>query len=187
MKAERIYKEAEIKEVFELLWDILGLYEESDCFNYLPGTKDSDGAWEYFDGLITKVRKKAASLFLGARDSEEYRKLSTIIDETEKFVKRFERPGNVMRWREINPRLNYYHCSYDLLDDVGPRTYVDVANKGMLDFIPTKEDLTNRKLYFAAWEEKNERDNLRYSEDRLFQNELLETLTMVFEHDFFAA
>ena len=36
-------------------------------------------------------------------------------------------------------------------------------------------------------EEKNKRDNLQYSETRLFQNELLGTLTLVFEHDFFAA
>ena len=66
MKAEKINKEAEIREVFELLWDILSLYEESGCYNCLPSTKDSDGAWKYFDGLIMNVRKKAASLFLGS-------------------------------------------------------------------------------------------------------------------------
>ena len=66
MKVQKMNKEAEIKEVFELLWDILSLYEESDCYNCLPGTKDNEGAWEYFDGLILNVRKKANSLFLGS-------------------------------------------------------------------------------------------------------------------------
>lgn len=187
MKAEKIHKEAEIREVFELLWDILSLYEESGCYYYLPGTKDSDGAWEYFDGLITKVRKKAISLFLGERESETYRKLNTIIDETERFVKRDGYPGVAMRWRGINPRMHYFDCAYELMDEVGPRTFVETAWRGLLDHIPTKEDVINRKRYFAALKEKSKRDNLRYSEERIFQNELLETLTKVFEHDFFTA
>ena len=187
MKAEKINKEAEIREVFELLWDILSLYEESDCYNCLPGTKDSDGAWKYFDGLIMNVRKKAASLFLGERESETYRKLNTIIDETDMFVKCFERPGVAMRWREINPRMHYFDCAYEMVDEVGPRTFVETAQRGMLAYIPTKEDMINRERYFEALEEKNKRDNLRYSETRIFQNELLETLTKVFEHDFFTA
>ena len=44
VRVQKMNKEAEIKEVFELLWDILSLYEESDCYNYLPGTKDNEGA-----------------------------------------------------------------------------------------------------------------------------------------------
>lgn len=187
MRVQKIHKEAEIKEVFELLWDILSLYEESDGYNYLPGTKDNEGAWEYFDGLILNVKKKANSLFLGERDSEEYRKLNTIIDETEKFIKCFSIPGVAQRWREINSQMNYYDCSFELMDDWGPKAFVDVANKGMLAYIPTKEDVIGRKRYFKALERKNDTDNLRYSETRMFQNELLETLTKVFEHDFFAA
>ena len=81
--SDRIYNfrvdlmmDAEIKEVFEMLWNILSLYEESDCYNYLPGTTNNEGAWEYFDGLILNTRKKANKLFLGERDSEEYRKLN---------------------------------------------------------------------------------------------------------------
>lgn len=187
MKAEKIHKEAEIREIFELLWDILSLYEESDCYNCLPGTKDGDGAWEYFDGLIAKVRKKAVSLFLGERESETYRKLNTIIDETERFVKRDEYPGVAMRWREINPKMHYFDCVYELMDEVGPRTFVETAQHGRLDHIPTKKDVINRERYFEALKEKSKRDNLRYSEERIFQNELLETLTKVFEHDFFTA
>ena len=187
MRVQKVNREAEVREVFELLWDILSLYEESDCYNYLPGTKDNEGAWEYFDGLVLNVRKKANSLFLGERDSEEYRKLNTIIDETEKFVKCFSIPGVAMRWREINPRMHYYDCAFELIDACGPRAFVEAANRGMLAYIPTKEDVADRKRYFEALERKNDADNLRYSESRMFQNELLETLTKVFEHDFFAA
>ena len=187
MRVQKVNKEVEIKEVFELLWDILSLYEESDCCNYLPGTKDNEGAWEYFDGLILNVRKKANSSFLGERDSEEYRKLNTIIDEIEKFVKCFSIPGVVERWRAINPRINYYDCTFEVIDACGPKAFVEAANRGMLAYIPTKEDVTDRKRYFEALERKNDADNLRYSETRMFQNELLETLTKVFEHDFFAA
>ena len=181
MRVQKVNKEVEIKEVFELLWDILSLYEESDCYNYLPGTKDSEGAWEYFDGLILNVRKKANSSFLGERDSEEYRKLNTIIDETGKFVKCFERPGVAHRWREIDPHM---HCAFKLISECGPKAFVEAVNRGMLAYIPMKEDITNRKHYFEMLKRKNDTDNLRYSETRMFQNELLETLTKVFRHDF---
>ena len=38
--------------------------------------------------------------------------------------------------------------------------------------------------YFAAAKKKIEDGNLKYTEDRVFQNELLRTLTLVFENDF---
>ena len=41
-----------------------------------------------------------------------------------------------------------------------------------------------RKRYFAEAKKKIEDGNLQYSEDRVFQNELLRTLTLVFEKDF---
>lgn len=150
VSVQKMNKEAEITEVFELLWDILSLYEESDCYNYLPGTKDNEGAWEYFDGLILNVRKKANSLFLGERDSEEYRKLNTIIDETEKFVKCFELPGVVIRWREINPRLNYYDPVFNMVEELSPEVWRRL--RYMFGYRPTQWDLQMRERYFSGME-----------------------------------
>lgn len=41
-----------------------------------------------------------------------------------------------------------------------------------------------RNAYFAKIRERNDSDNLRYSEARIFQDELLHTLTILFEEDF---
>ena len=41
-----------------------------------------------------------------------------------------------------------------------------------------------RQSYFAETSERIEDGNFRYSEERVFQNELLRTLTLVFENDF---
>ena len=49
---------------------------------------------------------------------------------------------------------------------------------------PDKELIVNRKKYFAEINQKNEESNLKYSEIRIFQNELLNTLTLVFQNDF---
>ena len=49
---------------------------------------------------------------------------------------------------------------------------------------PDKELIENRKKYFAEINQKNEESNLKCSETRIFQNELLNTLTLVFQNDF---
>ena len=44
--------------------------------------------------------------------------------------------------------------------------------------------MSDQERYFSEIQRKNEDGNLRYSEERIFQNELLRTLTLVFEEDF---
>lgn len=44
--------------------------------------------------------------------------------------------------------------------------------------------MTDQEKYFSEIQKKNEDGNLRYSEERIFQNELLRTLALVFEEDF---
>lgn len=63
-------------------------------------------------------------------------------------------------------------------------TAEELNREGMLAFFPSKQDIKARKEYFAQIELANNRDNLQYSEERAFRNELLRTLAMVFESDF---
>lgn len=53
-----------------------------------------------------------------------------------------------------------------------------------LECYPDKELVEDRKKYFAGINQKNEADNFKYSETRIFQNELLNTLILVFRNDF---
>ena len=49
---------------------------------------------------------------------------------------------------------------------------------------PDEALIKARKRYFAEAKRKIEESNLRYTEKRVFQNELMRTLTLVFENDF---
>ena len=49
---------------------------------------------------------------------------------------------------------------------------------------PDEKQMTDQEKYFSEIQKKNEDGNLRYSEERIFQNELLRTLAWVFEEDF---
>ena len=51
-------------------------------------------------------------------------------------------------------------------------------------FIPTKEDFIERNAYFDRLKDMNSSKNLKYSEERIFRNELLLTFEKVFENDF---
>lgn len=173
-----------IKFVFSMLYDILALYEASGCYDHIPGTDDADGAWEYFEGLIGNVRKKLTVDLFDKRDSEEYWKLERIIDETEVFVKSYSVPGVVKRWREINLQINYFDPVFELINELGMERVQLLYSNGMLDVLPSDYIIKARYMYFAKRAMQNDNGNLRYTETRLFQNELLQTLAMVFENDF---
>ena len=49
---------------------------------------------------------------------------------------------------------------------------------------PDEKQMTDQEKYFSEIQKKNEDGNLGYSEERIFQNELLRTLALVFEEDF---
>lgn len=170
--------------VSDMLFDILACYEASDCFNRIPGTEDTDGAWSYFEGELGKVRKELEAQFPGKRDSEDFRKLEKIINETEIFIKSCEVPGVVDRWRVINPQINYFDCVFDLINELGMETARQLNNEGRLAFIPSPYDIEARNKYFAEKAKLSSEGNLQYSETRIFQNELLRTLAMVFGKDF---
>ena len=181
--AEELYS-GEVKTIFGMLNDILELYEASDCFNRIPGTDDGEDAWEYFEKRVGDVRKKLTGDCRGRIADEEYRKLEQIIDETEIFVKSYSVPGVVKHWKEINPRINYFDCVFEIIEEQGMEEARRLNNMGMLDFFPDDDDIKARKDYFEQIKSANDRDGLRYSEERIFQNELLRTLAMVFENDF---
>lgn len=61
-------KSGSVKAIFERLYDIPAMFEASRCYNYIPGTQDTEGAWEYFEGLIENARKKLIADLLGKRD-----------------------------------------------------------------------------------------------------------------------
>ncbi len=179
-----------IKTVYQELWELLSLFEETEFFYKLPkGEKkakkaDEDAARKYVDKRICGIRKSVDSLFLG--EKTVIKKLHRIIDETECFVNQCSIPGVVTRWKRVNPQLLYFDCAFDVMEK-SPKFYLEMR-RGLTDVhlscYPDAEMVAKRKAYFERIREKNKLKNIEYSEDRIFQDELLNTLTLLFENDF---
>lgn len=173
-----------IKTVYGMLWDVLAQYEKTDCYNELPGGENGGNIWDYMGDKLLNIRKTIDTLFLGEDDIRG--KITRIVDETEQFIRSYERPGVVKRWRRIKPQILFFECAFDLMENC-PNMYKEIS-WGFTDLklacYPDDTLVEARKRYFGEAKKKIEDGNLQYSEDRVFQNELLRTLTLVFENDF---
>lgn len=175
-----------IKKIYGMLWDVLALYEKTERYNRIPeNEKETElDIWDFMGDKLLDVRKETATAFLG--NGELCNKMEQVIDETEQFVRSYEMPGVVKRWKSINLKIIYFDCAFDLMEEC-PESYKEIS-RGLTDMklacYPDEELIENRKNYFAEIKQKNEESNLKYSETRIFQNELLNTLTLVFQNDF---
>lgn len=170
--------------VYKMLWNVLALYERTDSYNEIPeGEMDID-IGEYMEIRLLEVRTAIEVLF-----SEEYEikaSLDRIVDEAERFVRMYERPGVVKRWRRINPQMVFFDPAFELMTDC-PEMYLAVSwgfTDFKLDCYPDQTLSAARKKYFAKMKKIIEKSGLSYTEDRAFQIELLRTLNLVFKKDF---
>ena len=179
-----------IKIVYQELWALLSLFEETEFFYKIPKGEEmaensnEDDAKKYVESKISEIRKSVMSLFLG--EQEIANKLNQIIDETEYFTNQCEIPGVVTIWKQINPQLIYFESAFDIMEKC-PEFYLKMS-RGLsnihLSCYPDSELIAKRNKYFANIKEKNRLKNREYSEDRVFQDELLNTLTLLFEDAF---
>ena len=173
-----------IKTVYGMLWDVLALYEKTDCYKKIPkGEKEID-IWEYMSDKLLNIRKNIDTLFLGEKVLRE--KLNNIVDETEHFVQSYEMPGVVKRWRKINPKILFFDCSFDLMEKK-PDLYRQISlglTASKLSCYPDAAFVEERNRYFEEVKKNVDDVNIRYTDKRIFQNELLRTFTLVFENDF---
>lgn len=191
MEKENNRCSAQIKEIYRMLYEILYEIDESCNYNFVPGKEtESIDAFAYYEKRIDAVRNLANTKFLDKRQIRQ--QLIQIIDETEVFVKSYSIPGVVTRWKELNKRIKYFDAVYDICAE-NYKLYKAVCNREVtidnlillkFDFLPTERDLEERAKYFANIVQKVDDDNLQYSYEKVFRNELLVTLEKVFEHDF---
>jgi len=173
-----------LKEIYALFNALIGELEESENYCYIPRTVEC--GWEFYDKRLRKIREKIDQHFLWG--DEIRTKLYLIADEVEHLVKRFEVPGVVERWLQVNPCLKFYDAAYTVLE-----RYIHEPGYGTpgvyylpfeCSFYPTLEDFEAREAYFAELEKKNSEHNLKHSEDRWLQDELQKTLRLLFEKEF---
>ncbi|WP_461815849.1 hypothetical protein [Faecalimonas sp.] len=172
-----------IKTVYGMIWNVLALYEETNGYNFIPGEKDFD-IQDYMEKKLLEIRETIIIL-LGEKERIK-NTLLRIVYETEQFVKSYEIPGVVTRWKRINPQILFFEGAFDLMETC-PDIYKEIS-LGLTDLrmscYPDETIIAARKRYFAQAKKFFEDKNIQYSEARVFQNELLRTITLVFKNDF---
>lgn len=98
--------------VFVRLWELLGLYAATDCYNRQSDTGELEGAEEYFGAMVKSICQKAGE----TGDDEGRRFLLRIVRDVGDFVKSYELPGVPDRWIRLNPRLSYFEPVFELAD-----------------------------------------------------------------------
>lgn len=172
-----------VKVVYGMLRDVLGLYEATEGYNNAPAGVEED-CQTYLENVLSEIRNEIYCRFLGKEKMQA--KLLRIVDETEIFLRNCEQPGVVSRWKKINPNMLFFEPAFELMEEV-PDFYREICwgvSPIRLDCYPDENLIFLRNLYFERIKEENQRNNLKYSDDRVFQEELQRTLTLVFENDF---
>ena len=179
-----------VKTVYQELWDLLSLDVETEHFFKLPKGAESvenseeDEGWNFAYGKIKEIRDHVIALFSDER--EIIRRLLLIVEETKCFIRNCEVPGVVTRWKQINPRLVYFDCAFEVMETC-PEAYLEMR-RGLTDVrlscYPDEELVEKRNAYFADAKAKSERNGKEYLEEQVFQEEILHTLTLLFEKDF---
>ncbi|MCM1087802.1 MAG: hypothetical protein NC419_06570 [Muribaculaceae bacterium] len=117
---------------------------------------------------------------------EVFDKLHQIINDSAQFLERHIEQrgavGAVFYWQTLNPHLTYFDGVFDLMEQY-PETYKEMGFYIPCEF-PGPELVAERNAYFEKMKEQSERENLNWSKDRFFQEELQSTLKLLFERAF---
>lgn len=167
----------DVNKIYDQLNNVLYMLELSCFFYYVPMSKE-DGE-EYFSRIMLDIRKDVDRLFgdnPGVRN-----KLYELIDEVDFIVNSCEVPGVPESWIELNPRINYFDCVYEVVED-NYELYQRIKYGDLRDmqkkfrFFPSIKEIMARQEYMC---DKKKKYPTRMDE-RLYQDELVETLNIRF-------
>ena len=200
-----------IHEVYEKLCALLSLYEETDCFHAVPEGEDEEFLNRKFRELDQSVNRDPSDMdeeALGVMG-----RLKQIMWDVGIFVANAKCNPQmaVLRLKSANWQLIYFDEIFDLMEEY-PETYKEILAerrlqkeleiKGMHEFpadaetrkrlredlsnlpVPSEKLIAERKAYFAKIREGNEREHVTLSKKRMFQEELLNTMHILFERNF---
>lgn len=135
---------------------------------------------------LVAIDLEAAIMAIDPEVGELSNKLDDIISDTGYFFDRHFNQHAISRnvvfwWGAINPHLIYFERIFDLMEKY-PENYMEIIPFGTE--LPSAEFVAERNAYFEKIKERNERENLNWSKERFFQEELLNTLKLLFENAF---
>ena len=173
-----------IKSVYGMLRDVLALYEKTECYNTVPKGETEQDIQEYLGNKLMEITTEILRLF--PNEVNIRARLMRIVNEVRRFIRSYEIPGVDARWKQINPSITFFDCAFEVRETC-PEIFQKMRQgitEVKLSCYPDEALAAARNEYFEKVKKKMEDENLEYSEDKAFQEELLRTLTLVFEHDF---
>lgn len=187
-EAEEMWGSNDLNCIYKMMNKILYELVVSSYYSYKPGTEE-DG-FSYYDMELQSIRTEIDARFWNKKSIKD--KLYRLVEEEELLVKSYTQPGIPDRWIRVNPKLRFYDCVFDFMEN-DPELYETIKNgyistaNGLVvsfNFYPTEQECEEREKYFSEIMTKNCKQNSQYSLDRLYQNELVEAFSKVFENDF---
>lgn len=174
--------------IYTMMNNLLYELESSSYYANIPDT-DKDG-FDYYGTSLQLIRREIDGRF---REQEATRdKLYRLVKEMESLIRSYDFPGAPDRWVDANPKLKYFDCVFDIMDE-DPELYASVKQGDFkmtnqqtiqFSFYPTEEEVQARQAYFAQLIADNDAENTQYTIDRFYQNELVEAFRKVFTEDF---
>ncbi len=187
-QAEQMWGTSDVNYIYGLMNNLLYELESSSYYSYKPGTTE-DG-FEHYDMMLQNIRNEIDSRFWNKKEVRE--KLYHLVDEEEMLIKSYSQPGAPERWMLANPRLRYFDCVFEIMEE-NPELYENIKAGAMttgwgqaisFNFYPTKQECEERREYFKELITKDRMQNSQYSWDRFYQNELINAFSIVFNKDF---
>lgn len=177
-------KQLAIGLVYQQLLCFLSEYTQTERFNRVPADAPETWPLAYTSRRLLEIWQSAAALLEGETELTE--KMERLLAETVYFTRQYEQPGVVLRWKRCNPDLIFFESAFTLLEE-DPALYEQIRmglTFGGLDCYPDRKWIRRRKAYFTAARRRLAREGKEWSRDRVFQEELCRTLTLMFQRDF---
>ena len=173
-----------IELIYQQLRGLLGEYAETGGFNRAPAGAPEEDGLAYTTRRLAEIRQSAQVLLEPFPELAD--RMARILEETEAFLRQYEQPGVVWRWRELDPALVYFDCAFELLGEC-PEEF-ERMQMGLSPFrlscYPDGRWVERRREYFAQARARFAREGREYDEDLVFQEELCRALELVFQADF---
>lgn len=178
-----------IEKIITPLEKIIYLYVPTECYNYVPGTKND--CWNFMEEKIEEIYGNLNSLVFLSDD--EYERVWKIIDTIHTFVRGYSGVDAITDsyWFEVNPNLRFFHSCYTI------PFHSDLIPKPPFSYTPNNQDeLQERYFYFAylhyysnarnyKWDKYDTSDYAPENpEDIMLMHELAYTLRLVFINRF---
>ena len=188
IEVQNIYGTRDLNRIYAMMNEFVYWIAESQYYNYKPGTEE-DGE-EFFERKIWELRKEIDNCFWNNKEYCE--KLHQLADEVEYLVCACEIPGVAERWYQVNPKLRYFDCVFQFVEEKS-ELYLKIQQGKLRDqngfqigfrFEPDAAEITQQKQYFKEKKEKARKNHVKFSETRLYQMEVASVFREIFRREF---